>query len=126
MLPSVLSLKVGAIACAAALAIGAATGGWLAHLFYAPRLELAATKLRQANERIETLGKDIERQNKAVSELQAAAKERAAQAEKALQAAQAARDQAEADAQQLLSLRPPAGVEVCKAASDLIRKELGR
>lgn len=119
MLPNVFSLKLTAIACAACLAVGFAGGGFVAHLFYAPRLELA-------NVKVESLGEDIRRQNAAVDRVQKAGEERAKQAETALAAAQKERDAAELAAADILSRQPKPGENRCAAASALIRQELGR
>lgn len=126
MIPGMITAKVAAVVGAAALVVGLGLGGWLAHVIYAPQLETAATKLDAANLKIETLGEDIRRQNQAIDKIRKDAEALAAKAAKALQAAQAARDQAEADAQNLLAAQPAPGEDHCTAASALIRKELGR
>lgn len=119
MIPELLTAKVAAIACAACLAIGAAAGGYAAHRFYAPRLELAEYQVK-------VMGDSIRRQNDAVSELEKDGEARAKKAAAALKDARAARVSAELDAQNLLMLQPAPGEDRCEAASALIRKELAR
>jgi len=119
VIPSVFTAKVTAIVGTAALVIGFAAGGYAAHLFYAPRLEVAELK-------IETLGEDIRRQNLAVDQLRKDGEARAAKAAAAIKDAENLAAQAEADAQNLLMMQPKPGENRCDAASALIRKELGR
>lgn len=119
MIPGVITAKVAAIVGAAALVVGFAAGGYLAHLFYAPRLEVAELK-------IETLGEDIRRQNQAVDQLRKDSDDRAAKAAAAVKDARNTAAQAEADAQNLLLAQPGAGEGRCDAASALIRNELAR
>ena len=110
-----LGLKVGA----AALALGILLGGWVAHAFYSPRLELAEA-------RSETLAAEIETQNAAVETLSKDAKAREERAREALAAAESARVGAERRAHDLLAMAQPQGVDACVAASALIRRELGK
>ncbi len=110
-----LALKVGAVA----LSVGVALGGWLGHLFYSPRLELA-----QAN--VKSLGEKIDEQNTAITQLQDDAKEREKRAKTAIAAAEAKRREAELSAAALLAESVPDGADPCQAASDLIRRELSK
>lgn len=119
MIPDLITAKITAIACAACLAIGAAGGGYAAHVFYAPRLELAEYQA-------EVMGESIRRQNQAVDELEKAGDARAKKAAAAIAAASAAAQQAEQDAIDILAAQPPPGENRCTAASALIRKELAR
>jgi hypothetical protein len=119
-LPGTFTLQTTAIAGAVALVLGLAGGGYVAHAFYAPRLQ--AEKLKVSN-----LGEKITEQNNAVHELQAAGERRDVEAKAAVDAAALKARTAEARAQQLLKMKPPApGVDACAAASDLIRLELGK
>jgi hypothetical protein len=102
-----------------AFVAGIGAGGYVVHAWYAPRLEVAEIK-------VQALGEDLRRQNRAVDDLKKAGDERAAKANAALKAAEAARKKAEADWQNLLLLQPPPGVDRCTAASNLIRKELAQ
>lgn len=101
------------------LAIGFLLGGYFAHLFYAPRLDLA-------EERVDRLADALDTQNKAVEGLQKAAKERERRAKAAVDAAETARMAAEAAAEEILNRPPPAGVDLCTAASALITQELAK
>lgn len=110
-----LSLKVGA----AALVAGLALGGWGVHEFYAPRLELAEN-------RVKDLGQKLQEQNDAVERLERESKDLAVRVKRAQ--AEAARLRAEQDkgAVEILTLPLPPGVDQCVAASDLIRRELAK
>lgn len=110
-----LSLKAGA----AALVLGLVLGGWGAHEFYAPRLELAERKVKD-------LGEKLDEQNQAVERLEQEGKDLAARVKRAQ--AEAARLRAEQDkgAIEILTLPLPPGVDQCVAASDLIRRELAK
>jgi hypothetical protein len=102
-----------------ALAAAFGLGAFAARAYYSPRLDAA-------NARVESLSSAIAAQNAAVDSLREAGVLRERAALKAMAtAAQAARAH-EARAQQLLREAPPAGVDACQAASDLIRLELAR
>lgn len=101
------------------MAAGLAVGLYLAHLFYAPRLELAET-------RVAALASALDEQNKAVAALQEADRRRAAHAKAAIAAADAGRAEAEAQASDLLGRQLPSGSDQCAEASALIRKEFGK
>lgn len=119
MLPSIVSVKLTAILGAAALVAGAGLGGWAAHAFYAPRLELERT-------RVDALAGALTIQNTAVERLQDEAKERARRAKKALADAKAEAEQAMRDAMDILTRQPPPDVDRCTAASALVRQELAK
>lgn len=110
-----LGLKVGAVA----LAVGLILGGWVAHAFYSPRLELAEARAKN-------LAAEISAQNEAVETLSKDAKAREDRARAALASAETARVDAERRAQDLLSMAQPQGIDACVAASALIRRELGK
>lgn len=98
-----------ALAC---VALGAAT----AHLYYAPRLELAKATVKDRDDKIAT-------QNTAIDRLkEEGEKRKQAAAEAVLQATQRAKPQRVA-AQQLLSRPQPAGMSACQAACDLLEHE---
>ena len=118
-MPSVFGLKGMIAAFLVALVIGASTGGWALHAYYAPRLALALVQ-------VDALGVRIAEQNAGIEKQLAAEKDRAAAAKKALAAAQAEADRAQADVLGLLQRTPPVGIDVCKAASDLITEELSK
>lgn len=126
LIPDVFGLKEAAIIGAIALGVGLVGGGYVAHLYYSPRLELKDTQLQQANGRIQALGQDIKDQNDALDKIQLAASDRAKKAEAALKKAQIQRDKAEKDAADIMAAQPAPGEDRCTAASELIRKELGR
>lgn len=117
MLPQLLSLKTAAIAGAIALAVGAAGGGLLVHQFYAPRLELAQSQVKQ-------LGEKIDEQNKAIERLRTEAEAREKAAAAAVAAALKEARKFEADAQRILSRQKPASLSECKAVEALFREEL--
>lgn len=106
-------------ACAVALVVGTALGGWLAYLYYSPRLELAEA-------RAEDLSNKVDEQNTAITQLQADAEDREKRAKAAIDAANAKRREAERNAAALLAESVPAGVDPCDAASALIRRELAK
>lgn len=110
----VLSLKVGA----AALVVGLVLGGLLAREWYQPKLELAESRVDQLSGALET-------QNKAVSELEAKTSEMTKRLRTAQAEAKKRRNTAEGKAMTIMSAEPPAGVDQCTAASNLIRQQLG-
>ena len=112
--------KPAAIAGAAGLLAGFAVGVWVTHEFYAPRLELAENKVKD-------LGQKLQEQNDAVAKLEQETKDLTERARKAQ--ARAAKLRAELDkmADDIITLPPPPpGEDHCKAASDLIRRELSK
>ena len=119
MMPSVFGLKGVIAAFIVAFVIGASTGGWAVHSFYASRLALALAQ-------VDALGVRIAEQNAGIEKQVEAEKVRAAVAKKALAAAQAEADRAQADVLGLLQRPPPVGIDVCKASSDLITEELSK
>ena len=119
MLPQIVSLKLTAVVAAAAMVVGAGLGGWAAHAFYAPRLELERT-------RVDALAEVLNTQNLAVERLEAETKERARRAAAAIAAAQKEAEQAMLDAMDILTRQPPPGVDRCTAASALVRQELAK
>ncbi len=104
---------------AVAAAIGLAIGAWCAHLFYAPRLDLAES-------RVDALAASLNDQNKAVERLEEAAKKRAAAAKKAVEEARAEAQKEFEEALGILTQQPPPGVDRCTAASALVRQELAK
>lgn len=119
MIARTFGLQGIAIAAAAALALGLAGGIALARWHYAPRLDACQTAKR-------ALGEKVEEQNAAVQKLQDLAEQRQREARVAQDAAAAAARAHEREAQRLLALARPQGVDECTAASALIRQELGR
>jgi hypothetical protein len=118
-IPGTFTLQATLIAGAVALVAGLGAGAYATHSWYAPKLELAETQR-------DALASDIRQQNRGIEATVKAAKEQAAKSREAVAAALAARKQAETDAQRLLGLQPPAGVDRCTAASELITRELGK
>jgi hypothetical protein len=104
---------------AVAAAIGLAIGAWCAHLFYAPRLDLAQS-------RVDALSGALETQNRAVVRLEQSAKERAAAAKKAVEEARRQAEKEFEEALGILTQQPPPGVDRCTAASALVRQELAK
>lgn len=98
---------------------GLVIGGYGAHAFYAPRLELAEI-------RADGLAESLSVQNTAVAKLQSDGAERARRAAQALATAEQARRDAEQAAMDILTTALPAGADRCTAASQLIRKELAK
>jgi len=116
MTPAVLfATKVAAFS----LVAGMLMGGLAAHAVYSPRLDLAVERSRGLNDR-------IGEQNKAIEALQSAGAAQAKKAKTAVDAANSARRRAESRAAELMKREPPAGVDLCVAASALIREELGK
>lgn len=112
-------VKPAAIAGAVALIAGLALGAWGAHKFYAPRLELAES-------RVEVLAQTLDTQNQAVERLEEAAKKRAAAAKKAVEDARIDAQKEFEASMGILTQQPPSGVDRCTAASDLVRQELAK
>lgn len=118
-IPGTFTLQVTAIVGAIALVVGMGAGGYAVHSWYSPRLALE-------KERVKTLGEKIDEQNKAITKLEDAGKKQKAAAAAAIAAARGVAATAEADAQNLLMMQPPPGVDRCTAASGLIRSELAK
>lgn len=111
-----LSLKAGA----AALVLGLVLGGWGAHEFYAPRLELAERKVKD-------LGEKLDEQNQAVTKLEEETKALNERARRAQATAAKLRAELDRSAGEIIMLPPPPpGEDHCKAARDLIRRELAK
>ena len=110
-----LSLKVGA----AALVAGLALGGLAAHGWYSPRLELAQNQVKD-------LGDKLTEQNDAVERLRQETVDLAERVRRAQAAASKKRREADTSAQKVLTLARPQGVDECTSASTLIRQELGK
>lgn len=119
MLGAVTWLKPAAIAGAAGLLMGLAAGAWVTHEFYAPRLDLAES-------RVKALADTLDEQNKAVERLEEAAKKRAAAAKKAVEDARRDAQKEFEEAMGILTQQPPPGVDRCTAASALVRQELAK
>lgn len=104
---------------AGVFAAGLGLGGYLAHDWYAPRLELAEHRASVLKEALDT-------QNTAVEDLKAKSEANAKRAAKALAAAEQARLDAERAALDIMVLPAPEGADRCVSASALIRKELAK
>lgn len=115
---------------AAALAIAAALGAWACHAFYAPRLELARTNLGTCTTNAAALETSLGKQNEAVIDLKAKAAQRERDAKAAVAAAAPKAESEYHKASAVMTLRPPAGKDECKAAreafDDELKEERGR
>lgn len=118
--PSPWKIQAVLIACGLALAVGLFGGAWFCHLYYSPRLDLEKT-------RSNVLRESIDAQNTAIQDLEKAGRARDARNKAAMAEANKRREAAEQAAQELLSMpAPPPGTDTCKAASELIRRELSK
>lgn len=107
------------VAALALLVAGLCFGAAAMHGYMAPKVAVA-------EERAEQLAGSVREQNRAIDALREADAKRKAEADLRVAAAAAVAKTAERQAQALLSLRLPAGVDECAAAHALIAKELAQ
>lgn len=99
------------------LLAGIALGGWLAALYFEPRLAEANRKLGEYEHAYLTLAAAASRQNAAIDELQRAVMERKEVARRAATSAAATAAPHYAAAQVIIGLKPLPGADPCRAAS---------
>lgn len=116
IVPSITTMLYSAVA---GLVVGLGLAAWLSSSWYAPRLDLAKSKLA-------TAGQALEAQNEAVKQLEADGKAMAARLKTAQANAGKRSAVRQTRAQTILATPLPPGVDQCDAASDLIRRELAK
>lgn len=117
---ALIELAVIVVIC---LLAGVAGASIAAH-HYKPKLAAAEAKAKEFQDAYESLAATTARQNEAVTRLEADAKARQDDAVKAIAAARPLAATRRDQAAVILRLKPPAGLDPCKAAAEAFDAEL--
>lgn len=112
------------IAAAAVAIVGFTAGVKITSAHYRPKLEQAQQQIGEYRNAYSTLAAATGRQNDAIAQLETAANARQAQAAQAVRQANAAAAPLRSQAAAIVSLKPPAGADECKAAQEAFDDEL--